>query len=364
MAVTARYARGRNHLSHLVILLTVLAGAIAVLPIAAAIFRGAGSIAVTRTAFATAPAGDYLLLGQVGEAEDVVAAAPADASQPALEIARVPHLPGFASNGAVSPDGRYLALVVADSGSRSQPLASLIAVELETGTVTRLLGSLDYLQHPVWAADGSSIVVTQSLDGAPASFTFVRVHLDGALTPLGGADGVAAAFPVGFDGSGRFVAAVIDGSGSAILRDGAIVARISSFITRDWQLSPDGSRVAFIETNTGGGLRYLARLASLDGSAEAAAQSVPAEGQQLGVAWAPGGKPSFGSEPGGGVSAQSSAAGFDIPLAYTPSGRALAVRHWTGASFSAPGRMSIEVVAGESRQRLEGYTEFYGWAAR
>ncbi len=364
MAVTARYAPRRGHLSYLVILLTVLAGAIAVLPIAAAIFGGAGSVPGTKTAFAAAPAGDYLLLGQAGEAEDVIAAAPADASLPAIEIARIPHLPGFASNGAVSPDGSRLALIVADTGSRSQPVASLIVVELETGTVTRLLGGLDYLQRPVWASDSGSVVVTRSLDETPGSFTFVRVHLDGALTSLGGADGVIGAFPVGFDNDGRFVAVVIDGSGSALLRDGAMIARISSFITRDWQLSPDGSRVAFIETNTAGGLHYVARVARLDGSADAGAQSVPGTGQQLGVAWAPGGSPAFGAEPGGGVSAQGGAAGFDIPLAYTANGRALAVQHWTGASFAAPGRMTIEVVADGSRQRIDGYTEFYGWAAR
>ncbi|MBI5946620.1 MAG: hypothetical protein HY875_00595 [Chloroflexi bacterium] len=364
MAVTARYAPRRGHLSYVVILLTVLAGTLAVLPIAAAIFGGVSSVSRGKTAFASAPAGDYLILGRAEDTEDVIVAAPAGGSLPLIEVARVPHLPGFPSTGAASPDGTRLALIVADGGSRSQPVASLVIVDLETGALTRLLGGLDYLQRPLWAPGSDSVVVTTAPDGSAGSFTFVRAYLDGSLTPLAGADGVAGAFPVAFDSNGRFVAVVIDATGSVVLRDGAMVTRISSFITRDWQLSPDGSRIAFIETNTSGGLHYTARVANLDGSADATGQLVASTGQQLGVAWAPAGIPAFGAEPGGGVSAQGGEGGFDIPLAYTANGRAFAVEHWTGSSFSAPGKMTIEVLVDGSRQRVDGYTEFYGWVAR
>ena len=104
-------------------------------------------------------------------------------------------------------------------------------------------------------------------------------------------------------------------------------------------LSPDRTQLAFVEANLSQGLRYLPRVVTIAGGGVSAAAVLPAR-QALGATWPPAGAvPQFGLEPSGtrgGVSAQSGS-GFDVPLGYSRDGSALAVRHWSGASFAEAG---------------------------
>jgi hypothetical protein len=91
--------------------------------------------------------------------------------------------------------------------------------------------------------------------------------------------------------------------------------------------------------------------------------------QALGAAWSPAtSRASFGMEPGvpanGLALAADAQAGFDVPLAYAADGSALAVTHWTGSSFEAPGQASIQVVSPGGRAAIEGASRFFGWSAR
>jgi hypothetical protein len=152
---------------------------------------------------------------------------------------------------------------------------------------------------------------------------------------------------------------------------GRAALSLSTQITRDWRLSPDGTRVAFIESDLTNGLSYRARVMSLDGQGGATAQAMSAAGQQLGVAWLPGtGDVAFGHEPAaaagdtGAASAQAlTAAGFDIPVAYSEAGTAI-VQAWSGPSFSDPGRAELTVVRDGQRTGLGYGTRFLGWSAR
>ncbi len=349
----------------------VVALAIAILPIAAAVINGIDGTTIARTAFATAPSGQYAVVARDTGTEDVILVAPATDPAATTEIAKVGHLSGYTSNGAVSPDGRRLALITVDAGSMAHPGASLLVVELETGSVTRLATGVDPLQTPLWDASSAAVVVTRlrTNEAGLADVQFARVAIDrSGERPIGSANPVLGAYAVGFDTEGRFVSVVIDGRGSTALRDGSEVAAISSQITRDWRLSPDGKQLAFIESNVERGLRYLARVASLDVEAggSVSAQGA-ATGQQLGVAWRPGAaEPSFGQEPGArtGVSAQSASEGFDVPLGWAVDGSALAVQHWTGPDFAHAGQLALAIVVNGSSRPLAGAGRFYGWAAR
>jgi hypothetical protein len=161
---------------------------------------------------------------------------------------------------------------------------------------------------------------------------------------------------------------VVDGNGSTIHRDGEPLKHLSTGITRDWQLSPDGAQLAFIEASLDGGLQYLPRVVSLvPGLVEAQSLTVDS-GQALGIAWAPGASaPTFGTEPSllpGGAALAQSESGFDIPLSYSPTGDSLVVERWTGGSFADAGDARFEVVSGNERTQLPGASRFFGWAAR
>lgn len=352
----------------------------AILPIVFAIFGAGAAPAVTRTAFATAPQGTYAVVARSEEAADVVSVVLASNPSDAIEVGRVPHLPGYSSTGAVAPNGRQLALVAADGGSQAKPRSSVLHLDLETGNLLRIALDVDYLLTPVWRPDGQAVIATRTLQDEESPFA--TVTLIAARVDASGEEEVASfqdvlgVYPVGFDSSGALISVVIDGDGSTAYRGTTAVAHLSDHITRDWQLSPDGTQLAFIETNLDNGLRYIAGYASLDapGRSGAARAMASGQGQQAGVAWEPGDRvPTFGREPGsqatiGGAAIKSvtaSGKGIDVPMSYAPDGQLLAVTNLSGDSFTNPGRPELQVVAASGeRFALSGYTRFFGWSAR
>jgi hypothetical protein len=378
LAVSLRTAPRKGQIQNGLIIAAVAAAAAAILPIVIAVIGGVGPAGQARTAFASAPAGEYAVVSSTEGGNDVISVvAAADPASP-REVARVPHVPGYAANGAVSPDGHHVALVVTDQGTQSNPRASLLVLDLESGALTHVADNVDRLRTAVWTADSQAVVITRAAvtaEGRPA-VQVVQAAVDGSgereLLRVGNVLGV---YPVGFDPQGRLVAIVIDGRGSAVVRDGQELGVVSSQITRDWRLSPDGTQLAFVESDTAGGLQYHGRVVAV-GAPEAAtmsAQALSIDGQQLGVAWHPssaaptfGQEPDRGQAPAGGVSAQAleSSPGFDVPIAYAPGGDTLAVTHWTGMSFADAGRSSLELVSAGGRTDLTGFARFLGWAQR
>ncbi len=380
MTSVRRPPRWRGSIAAWLIFGAIIVALMAILPIVLAILGGPATPAVTTTAFATAPQGTYAVVARSEEAADVVSVVLASNPSEAMEVGRVPHLPGYASKGNVSPDSRRLALVAADGGSQAHPRSSVLELDLETGTLTRLALDVDYLVTPVWRPDGKAVVATRTLQNEESPFA--TVTLVAARTDASGEDevarfeGVLGAYPVGFDPSGELISVVIDGDGSTAYRGTTPVAHLSEHITRDWQLSPDGTQLAFIEANLSNGLRYIAGYAALDAPGRSGSARVMASGrgQQAGVAWKPGeSAPIFGREPGSqatlagapirGVTAAGT--GIDIPLSYAPDGGFLAVTNLGGRDFANPGRLQLQVIAesGE-RQTLSGYSRFFGWSAR
>jgi hypothetical protein len=340
-------------------------------PIVAAVVATITGGGTARTAFASAPEGNYAVVARAEHDADVLVVVPADGGDP-IEIGRVAHLPGYASYGAISPDGRHVALVVADGGTPTRPTASLVVVDLQSGKAEARAHGLDYLQTPTWSRDKSSIAVTRTSggDGSRADVDILAVPANGgAERNLARAEAVLGAYPIAFDADGRLLYVAIDGRGSVLFRDDTQLAQLAPGITRDWRLSPDGLQLAFIETFTSGGVRYLPRTMDLAGGASALAQVAGDGPQALGAAWKPGGEPVFGREPAApsisNFSQELTAGGFDVPLGFSTDGAALAVQHWTGTSFSEPGSGSFEIVASDgSRSPLSGYSRFFGWASR
>ena len=345
----------------------------------AALLAGAAAVSLLtqgggppQTAFARAASGPYAVLARnLGDAT-VVTVVGADGNGARMEIATAPHLPGAHLRGTVSPDGRRVALIAPDRVIAGQPAASLIALDLETGLWRRIGEGLNPLQEALWTPDSRAIIVTGAAPaGAGLGVSVLRAGLDGAVTTLETHAGAFAVAPVGFDGEGRLLAVRLDARGSTLTRAGVAIRWLSAHITRDWALSPDGSRLAFIETNTDQGLRYLPRVVSVvliegDGAVSAAGETQETR-QALGAAWPPGGgEPVFGKEPStppGAVGAQTGS-GFDVPLGYSGDGSALVVRHWSGGGFAEPGTPRLEIVSGGGRQALSEFSGFFGWSVR
>lgn len=370
--MTFRFAPRAGHLPYWAIGLSIAAAVVAIVPIAAAIF---GGVSGAKTAFASAPPGTYVVTTSSGDKADTIYVAPVSDPAKQAEIAKVGHLPGYTPTGAVSPDGRRVALVVADAGTPANPGASVLVVELETGDVTRVAIGAEPRQTPAWTPDGRVVFSRSSGADSPAqTVTFSAVDVNGdAETEIARFDGVLGAYAVGYDPQGRFLVVVIDNRGSTLVRDGTELQLLSSQITRDWELSPDATQIAFIETDVRGGLHYNGRVLPVEGPADGgvAAQALDDGAQELGVAWGPTGL-AFGREPGGpqtlgSASAQAvpgSQGGFDVPISYAPDGQALAVQTWSGRSFENAGKMQLEVVRGDSRAVLPGATAVLGWAVR
>jgi hypothetical protein len=373
LAVSRQTVTRHTSLSRLIIGVTVLAAVIAIAPIVAAAFGISGQQVATRTAFASAPSGNYAVVSRTEGQYDIVAVAWAENPGAVTEVARVPHIDGMGATGSVSPDGTKVALVAVDAGTATRPVASLISVDLVTGELFRAALNIEPNQVPVWAPDSQSVVVTRGVasDTSFGAIQVLRVALRGTEDVLWTRDAALAVFPVGYEPSGSLIAVVIDGRGSTVTRDGRDALSLGTAITRDWQLSPDGDRLAYVEANTENGLRYLARTVSLSGASSVQAQSLSAEMTALGVAWEPtSGRPTFGVEPGqesGGVSAQAlkaDAGGFDVPLAYASDGSTLAVMRWSGESFLDAGSAQLELVDASGRAPIDDYTRFLGWARR
>ena len=375
MAISVRAIPRRTSFSTIVVAATILAAAFAVLPIVASIgvqlFQGASA----RTAFATSPAGDYGVAAKSEETMDRIFVVPAANPSAAIQVGTIPHLAGFAARGAVSPEGKRLAVVVAEAGTPTRPLASVLVLNLESGEITRAALNVDVLQTPLWRPDGQAIVVSRTTGGEGAAVArLFSVDPTGQATEsiVSEHGSVLGVYAVGFGADGELAIVVLDAKGSSLAK-GGVVTRLSAHITRDWQLSPDGQEIAFIESNTSAGLKYFARTVSLQGArgSQVSAQALSADstGQQLGIAWKPGEtRPTTGDEPpaGAAVSAAnaSTAAGFDVPLAYSRGGNFLAVQRWSGANFENAGSVQLQFVGNEGRQPLHGFTRFFGWASR
>lgn len=371
MAVTRQHVARHTNLSRLIIGVSVLAAVIAIAPIIAAVFGVSSATVQPRTAFASAPSGNYVVVSRTEGAQDVIAVVWAENPGAVTELARVPHIEGMGTTGTVSPDGTMVAVVAVDAGTPTRPVASLVTVDLLSGELFRAALRIDPDQRPVWAPDGRSIVVTRTAgaDSSGSDVQVLRVALRGTEEVLWTARDVLGVYPVGFEPSGALLAVTIDGGGSTVVRNGDEAFQISGSFTRDWQLSPDGRELAFIEADLADGLRYVARRVSIGGET-VSAQSVMADISALGVAWNPAtGSVEFGIEPGSsgeGVSVQAlrASGGFDVPLGFAPDGSSLAVTRWSGEDFRHPGTPAIQVVEGANRASIEGYTRFLGWARR
>lgn len=274
------------------------------------------------------------------------------------------------ARGSASPTADRLAVLHMAASSSSY--ARLALVTLPGGSDLAAAGDFDYLSSLAWSPDGARVAATRSEAAGEAGLVrAVIVEVDaasGAARDAAVFDAVFEAAPVGYsiDGERLFVV-VIDPSGSTLwaVRNGRPqkVAALSPGRTLAWALSPDGSRLAYIDVLGAGERTYAGRTLLI---ATGRVVDTPSFDDQLGVAWLPGSEvPVFGG-PGGSVrlSADAREDGYVVPQRWSPDGSTLVATIYPASGDRAASRSgSIELISSQQRIRLsaEPGSGFLGW---
>ncbi|MGQ9571566.1 MAG: hypothetical protein ACUVV3_00015 [Dehalococcoidia bacterium] len=354
---------------------------------------------VTPTPTATPIAGLHLLYKEFGSETDTIWLAPVADLEGRSKVIEVDHAPNVGISASLSPDGKRIAyLVLAVVGGNPALHAQAWLLDLAGGKPRLLATDLDGASKPVWSPDGSSIVVRrngpQGQFGQAASLLKVDVS-DGSETPLVQADDVLELFPIGYspDGASLYFAQITlrgtqFGAVAATGVSPRLLVQASDETARDWHLSPDGSRVAFLARHpTDDRIAIRAFVVELVDGAEPQALSDLAEaldaGDHFKPLWHPDGQriavgrtPVEGPSPAALISLAEGKLeevtpgpdqGFDVPAGWSPEGDYLAVRSFEGGSAAQPGRERLVIIElGEGRQTVadRGTLEFIGWLTR
>jgi hypothetical protein len=164
------------------------------------------------------------------------------------------------------------------------------------------------------------------------------------------------------------------------------VAHLSDDFARDWHLSPDGTRLAYLAPRqTTSSVSYGAVVLDLDDGATNQLRAATASGSQadeFNPIWRPdgtgvtigrlasnsaGGAPVLQMAAAGGPVVSALAAppqGFDMPLAWSSDAGYLAVRFFEGNSVTNPGRSWVTVVGAEGMRQTvsrNSDVEVMGW---
>ena len=250
------------------------------------------------------------------------------------------------ARGAASPSGDRLAIL--STTSIGSTYARMTLIDLPDGqrnaAEREVPATVDYLSTFAWSRDGQDIVVSHTAEpDATGRSSIQLLKVDAAsfaVSTLATFNDAYGAAPVGFsvDGQALFVV-VTDQSGSNLwaVRDGHTqkLAPLSPGRTRDWSLSPDGSRLAYIEILGAGERTYAGRTLVI--ATGAVIDSDPST-NQLGPAWEPSSQvPDFGG-PGGTVHlAQASPpASYLVPTSWSPDGTTLVATIYSASSELGP----------------------------
>ncbi len=352
---------------------------------------GAGSGPLSPTSLSTGTAlptaspssGYQFLYRQFGSEQDTIWRVDPAAPGQRVRVAEIPHRSGWGIVPSLSPDGRFLSYTSYPDGATDPASQSEVYVlDLESGGSDLVAQEVDLRFSPLWSPDSNSLLVRRATD---AQVMILQIDLSGAdvadrVVILLQADlaEVLTFAPVGFveDGGSFYVAQVQGGSGRGTslgaqelavtppadpASQAVLVVRLSEDgIARDYDLSPDSSRLAFLAQElVEGRLRFRAFVADLAGGRVLPLSTYGlGDGDHLGPLWHPdGSRVAVGQSSATGRNAAvalvsvdgadlsflpSPDLGFDLPLSWAPDGSFLAVITMDGDS---PGKRVLVLVS-------------------
>lgn len=287
----------------------------------------------------------------------------------------VEHARGWSGAATVAPDGRGIAYTrLPQNESNPDRQAELWFLRIADRRATMLAAGVDLRSILVWPAD-SSAVIYQRFDGGQAQLW--RQALAGGPGEFVAASAPGTALiPIGYTGPQRdLLAARFDRQGTDLIGvheagSAEVTWHLADGPARNLVLSPDGTRLAFLFVDMAG--PSLSRAGTVD-LATGDSKQLPVEwGEAVGVAWEPDGTLMAGSAgPAAGLRLESGAvlrpagpAGFAQPLAWSPSGRFLAARRFSGRSGQNPGSARDVILDREGADSGGGVAgRFAGWLA-
>lgn len=288
---------------------------------------------------------------------DVVYVRRADGAGAPRAIAAFPAALNVHIRGAAAPTADRLAVVHLPGFGEA---ATLTLLDIGTGAQLTVAADAEYLTGFAWSPGGDRLAFAARGAGGVAEVREALVAT-GATSTIASFSDALRVTPVGYDAGGKRVfVVVLDRGGSALWQvgDGAVrrIARLSPGMTRDWVLSPDRSRLAFVESLGAGERSYAAKMLTI---ATGTVREMGLAGDQLGAAWRPGALlPDFGG-PAGSIALSNGAGSYVVPLEWSPDGAMLVA---TVVGPGTGGEEAVEVLTGEWRARLaDGPAWFLGW---
>jgi hypothetical protein len=283
----------------------------------------------------------------------------------------IAHAPDYGAIPTRSPDGRSFAYLVLPGDTPAPGPASpaeLWVASIAGGSPRLIASGADLLVHAVWAPGGQGLVYRRSDEASH----LMLARLGGG-EPIELASSANALFPVAYEGANLLYVELSD-AGSVLRSTAGFSARLSDGLTRDWALSPDGSRIAYLEmmlaTNQAASRAFVFDMASGTRTAVGAPDA-----DAFSPAWGADGSLAVGQLKAGETTAVTLAVpgstkfaftapqrGFDVPLALDATA-GLAVTSFDGNTITNPGRASLVVVRpdGSRREIASGEVTFLGW---
>ncbi len=305
-----------------------------------------------------------------GEKQDVVYIRSRETGSLPVQLIAFPTAFNLHARGSANPQGNTLGLVTVSGNSGAR--ASLTFVTVPGRDITVAGASFDFLTALAWSPDGAH--VAGQLSSLPDAAGRVMVNIiraeaaTGAVETLATFEDVLLAAPVGYSPNGeRLFVVTVDQTGSWLwaAEPGEApekVGRLSAGATRDWRLSPDGARLAYIGSPAGD-RSYSGRVFVI---ATGSVQTFQVEAEQLGASWRPGAvAPDFGG-PGGSLQLEQppAAGSYVIPIEWSPDGETLIANVLVpGEDPLDPPVVSTELVTASSRALLAEApgARFLGW---
>ena len=343
-----------------------------------------------------AAGGPALLYREFGSGADTLWLAPAASPTDRKSMAQIDHAPDWGISASLSPDGNLVAYLVLANGSQDPDReAEAWVLDVHSGQKRHLADGFDLRTRPVWSADSDAIVVgrngPQADTGGEVSLVGVDVA-NGGETVLGTEPNVLGLFPIGYSpapevgGALVFARITLGGTDFGWLGAETPPVHASDESARDYHLSPDGTRVAYLaRQRTDGRIAMRAFVAELSPTATPKALSTLASvldaGDHFNPVWRDDDSVTVGRTPAAGESSAAALLvpleegtveevgpgpeqGFDVPVAWSSDGRYLAVRSFEGSSAAQPGRERLTIIeegSGRNAVGEQGSLEFIGW---
>jgi dipeptidyl aminopeptidase/acylaminoacyl peptidase len=300
-----------------------------------------------------------------------------DADHPTTRrlIQSIDHTPGWDGNALVAPDGNSVVFTRLPRGKANPDSDAELWLLNVADRQTRLLaGAVDLRGTLLWS-DDSSTVLFERWDGQREQLWRQAIGGGAAALVSEPAEGTVLA-PLGLaDGDEELLAAEYTARGTDVVRVGGggqvqPLAHLSDGTARGFALSPDMKRLAFLTVDSSVA-PALSRGETLDLGTGAVDSLPEGWGEIIGLVWRPtdtltagaaGSAPALHDgdadviKPGG--------AGFEQPLAWSPTGKYLALRAFSGESGNAPGSARDEVLSADGSvfQLATGQpVRFVGW---